>query len=39
MDFLELMEHAGFVEIEMVRETGFNSSQVTRGMLVRACKP
>jgi alkylhydroperoxidase/carboxymuconolactone decarboxylase family protein YurZ len=32
------MQQAGF-EAEMVSETGFNSSPVTRGVLFRALKP
>jgi len=36
MDFLALMEKVGFVEVELVGETGFNSSPVTRGLLFRA---
>ena len=29
----------GFVDAELVSETGFNSSAVTKGMLFRATKP
>ena len=35
-DFLALLETVGFMEVEFVGETGFNSSPVTRGALVRA---
>jgi hypothetical protein len=31
--------HAGFEDAELVIETGFNSSPVTKGVLVRAVKP
>ncbi len=34
-----MMKQAGFVEAEMVSETGLNSSPVTRGALFRASKP
>ncbi len=33
------MEQAGFEESELVAETGFNSSPVTKGVLFRAMKP
>ncbi len=33
------MRQAGFADAEMVSETGFNSSTVTRGVLFRAVKP
>jgi hypothetical protein len=33
------LEQAGFAEPELVRATGFNSSPVTRGVLIRASKP
>ena len=33
------MEQAGFEESELVMETGFNSSPVTKGVLFRAVKP
>ena len=39
MDFLAMFEQAGFVGFELVGETGFNSSPVTRGALFRASKP
>jgi hypothetical protein len=39
MDFLEILKLVGFVEAEMVCETGFNSSPVTKGVLFRAAKP
>ena len=38
MDFLEILKQVGFVNAEMVSETGFNSSAVTRGFLFRAAK-
>lgn len=38
MDFLTLLEEAGFVDAEMVGETGFNSSPITKGVLFRAVK-
>jgi alkylhydroperoxidase/carboxymuconolactone decarboxylase family protein YurZ len=38
-DFLAIMRQAGFVEAEMVSETGFNSSPVTTGTLFRAARP
>ena len=38
-DFLVIMKQAGFVDAEMVSETGFNSSPVTKGALLRASKP
>jgi len=34
-----LLEQAGFEESELVMETGFNSSPVTKGVLFRAAKP
>jgi hypothetical protein len=34
-----MLETAGFTEVELVSETGFNSSSVTRGVLIRARKP
>jgi predicted metal-binding protein len=37
--FLALLEKAGFEESELVMETGFNSSPVTKGVLFRAIKP
>jgi hypothetical protein len=33
-----MLQDAGFVNIEMVRETGFNASPKTKGVLVRARK-
>ncbi|MDA8407676.1 MAG: carboxymuconolactone decarboxylase family protein [Deltaproteobacteria bacterium] len=38
-DFLEMTKEAGFRDVEIVSETGFNSSPVTKGMLFRAVKP
>lgn len=38
-DFLAIIEQVGFVEAEMVSETGFNSSPVTKGVLFRAMRP
>ena len=38
-DFLAIMRQAGFADVEMVSETGFNSSAVTQGVLFRAVKP
>jgi len=34
-----MMKQVGFVEAEMVSETGLNSSPVTKGALFRASKP
>jgi len=39
MDFLAILNEAGFVEVELVKDTGFNSSPVTKGVLSRAKKP
>jgi hypothetical protein len=39
MDFLAMLNEAGFVGFELVRDTGFNSSPVTKGVLIRARKP
>lgn len=39
MDFLALIREAGFTDVEMVAETGFNSSPVTKGVLIRATRP
>jgi len=39
MDFLAVIREAGFTDVEMVTETGFNSSPVTKGVLIRARKP
>jgi alkylhydroperoxidase/carboxymuconolactone decarboxylase family protein YurZ len=38
MDFLAMFEQTRFVSFELVGETGFNSSPVTRGALFRARK-
>jgi len=38
-DFLAIVRQAGFRDAEMVSETGFNSSPVTKGVLFRAVKP
>ena len=34
-----MMDQAGFEKAEMVTETGFSSSPVTKGVLFRAVKP
>jgi hypothetical protein len=39
MDFLAIIKQAGFADTEMVSETGFNSSPVTKGVLFRAVRP
>jgi len=39
MDFLAILENRGFANIELVNETGFNSSPKTKGVLIRAKKP
>jgi hypothetical protein len=39
MDFLELIQQAGFINSELVGETGFNSSPITKGALFWATKP
>jgi hypothetical protein len=39
MDFLAILNEAGFVEVELVKDTDFNSSPVTKGVLFRAKKP
>jgi hypothetical protein len=39
MDFLALLQQVGFEGVELVAETGFNSSPKTKGVLVRAKKP
>jgi hypothetical protein len=39
MDFLDLLEKAGFEDAELVGKTGFNSSPKTEGVLLRAVKP
>ncbi len=33
-----MLQKAGFVNVELVRETGFNASPKTKGVLVRAGK-
>jgi hypothetical protein len=33
-----MMKEAGFLNVELVAETGVNSSPVTRGVLLRALK-
>ena len=39
MEFLAILESKGFIDINLVNETGFNSSPKTKGVLVRAKKP
>ena len=39
MDFLAILESKGFIDINLVDETGFNSSPKTKGVLIRAKKP
>jgi hypothetical protein len=39
MDFLALCKQTGFEDVELVGETGFNSSPKTKGVLVRGKKP
>jgi hypothetical protein len=39
MDFLAILENKGFIDINLVNETGFNSSPKTKGVLIRAKKP
>jgi len=34
-----MLKEAGFVEVEIVRDTCFNSSPLTKGVLFRAKKP
>lgn len=34
-----MLNEAGFIECELVKHTGFNSSPVTKGVLFRAKKP
>jgi hypothetical protein len=34
-----MIEAAGFEEVRLVEETGFNSSPVTKGVLIEARKP
>ncbi|HOV85536.1 MAG TPA: hypothetical protein PLM79_04185 [Syntrophobacteraceae bacterium] len=36
--FLEMIRNTGFVRVEQVAETGFDSSPATRGVLIRAEK-
>jgi hypothetical protein len=38
MDFLTLLDQTGFSGAELVSETGFNSSPMTKGVLFRASK-
>ena len=38
MDFLEMFTRAGFEDVELVAETGFNSSPKTKGVLIHARK-
>jgi hypothetical protein len=33
-----MIEQAGFIDAELVGDTGFNSSPVTKGVLIRAGK-
>ena len=39
MDFLAMIREAGFTDVEMLAETGFNSSPITKGVLIRAIRP
>jgi hypothetical protein len=39
MDFLAILESKGFIDFNLVNETGFNSSPKTKGALIRAKKP
>lgn len=34
-----MLQKAGFANVELVQETGFNASPKTKGVLVRARKP
>jgi len=34
-----MLKKAGFIKFELVKDTGFNSSPVTKGVLFRARKP
>jgi hypothetical protein len=34
-----MLNETGFIECELVKDTGFNSSPVTKGVLFRAKKP
>ena len=38
-DFLAMLTEAGFIEAELVKDTGFDSSPVTKGVLFRSRKP
>lgn len=38
-DFSAMLNEAGFVEVELVKDTSFNSSPVTKGEHFRAKKP
>lgn len=38
MDFLALFQKVGFADVEVIGETGFNSSPITKGILFRAKK-
>ena len=37
--FLDMLNEAGFANVELVGETGLNSSPVTKGVLFGAIKP
>lgn len=39
LDFLDMIQTAGFVETELVCESGYNSSPVRKGLLFRAVEP
>jgi len=39
MDFLDVLEKAGFENGEIVGKTGFKSTPKTEGVLLRAVKP
>jgi len=39
MEFLAELKKAGFVDVERVSETGFNSSPKTKDMFIRTHKP
>lgn len=39
MDFLDLLQKAGFENTELVAKTDFNSSPKTEGVLIRAIRP
>jgi hypothetical protein len=34
-----MLQQAGFADIELVTETGFNSSPKTKGVLIRSKRP